>query len=699
MPSDLSPFFNPRGVAILGASTSPAKLSYGILRNLTQYGYAGHIAPVNPKADEILGVKCYPSLASVPDPIDLAVIVLPAEMTLKAVDECGQRGIQAAVIISGGFKEIGPQGAVLEEQVAEIARQYSMRLIGPNCVGVLDMTSGLNVTFIQGRPARGGIGFVSQSGAVAGGVVDTIRDKEIGFSNFSSLGNELDVTETDMIVYLRSEPYTRVIAAYIEMIRDGRRFIEVARQTTPQMPIVMLKAGRTQDGARAVSSHTGSLAGTQAAYQAAFVQSGVIEVETISELLEIAQAFETQPLPAGKRVALVTNGGGPAALVSDSLASQGLTLANLSDSTRQTCRQALHPAAQVDNPIDMLGGARPDEFNLAISTLLEDDGVDAVIAILVPQALVNPAEVAEAVVGSSKGSLKPVLTCFMGDWSVKTARQILHQNGIPMYTTPESLGKVLGALVRYADWRKRPQESMSILRNIDKNSASLLLQDAAGQPAMGEVLTRPLLNAYGIKVVPGGEARSLAEARQVAKQAGYPVAMKIMSADILHKSDAGGITLNIQNDNQLENAYHELMQRVQLARPDAHLEGVLVEAMAPRGQEVIIGMRRDPTFGPLMMFGLGGIAVELFGDVAFRVAPLTRQDAMDMIQATRAGKLLSGFRGKPVVLLDGIIDAMLRLSQLALDFNVIEEIEVNPLLVLPSGDTLALDGRVIFAHH
>ena len=347
----------------------------------------------------------------------------------------------------------------------------------------------------------------------------------------------------------------------------------------------------------------------------------------------------------------------------------------------------------------MLGGARPDEFHLAIKAVLADDGVDAVIAILVPQALVNPAEVAEAVVASSEGSQKPVLACFMGDWSVKTARQILHQHGIPMYTTPESLGKVLGALARYADWRKRRLEKRLFLENVDKKSARLLLQAAAGQPAMGEVLTRPLLSTYGIKVVAGGEARSLTEALQAARRAGYPVAMKIMSADILHKSDAGGIALNLQNDGQLESAYQELMQRVHLARPDARLEGVLVEAMAPQGEEVIIGMRRDPTFGALMMFGLGGIAVELFGDVAFRVAPLTRQDALEMIHGTHAGKLLSGFRGKPAVALEGIIDALLRLSQLALDFDEIEEIEINPLRVLPSGETLALDGRVILAQH
>lgn len=690
----LKPFFAPRGVAILGASASPNKLSFGILRNMTLYGFTGQIAPVNPRADEILGLKCYADIASVPDPLDLAVIVLPAAVIPEALEACGKRGVRAVTIISGGFKEVGAEGADLEKQILAIAARYQMRLVGPNCVGTLDLYSGLNTTFIQGVPERGGIGFVSQSGAVAGGVVDYIRNKQIGFSNFASLGNEADVTETDMIEYLSQDANTRVLAIYVEMIRDGQRFIRIARQVTPHKPIVLLKAGRTSAGARAVSSHTGSLAGSHAAYQAAFLQSGVIEVDSVTDLFDISTAFDRQPLPSGNRVAMITNAGGPAALLSDSLAANGLQIADLEEATRAALRQRLNPAAQVSNPIDMLGGAEPPEYEFALQQALKDANVDAVVVILVPQALVNPVEVAEKICQVSAGSPKPVLACFMGEWSVEKARQVLHNHGVPMYVFPEIPGRVLGAMLRYARWRAQVQEQPIVPAGVDRSVAEDILSQAAGQAALGEALTRPLLSAYGVPVIAGEVARSADQAAQIADRIGYPVAMKIVSPDILHKSDVGGIRLNLNNSAEVASAYTEIMSSLAARLPQAVLEGVLVERMAARGQEVIVGMRRDPNFGPLVMFGLGGIYVELFGDVAFRVAPLTRQDAMDMIHQTRAGKLLGGFRGELPADLDAVVDTILRLSQIALDFEQIEEIEINPLRVFPHG-ALALDGRVI----
>jgi len=696
MQSDLLPFFRPRGVAVIGASASPNKLSYGILRNLTLYGFEGQVAPVNPKADRILGLKCFPDLTSVPDPLDLAVVVLPAPAIPAVLEECGQRGLKAVTIISGGFKEVGESGATLEQACLAIARRFCMRLIGPNCVGTLDLYSGLDTTFINGVPDRGGIGFVSQSGAVGGGVVDQIRGKKIGFSAFASLGNEADVTESDVIEYLGQDEHTRVIAVYVEMIRDGQRFIEVVRRVTPHKPVILLKAGRTSAGARAVSSHTGSLAGSHAAYQAAFIQSGVIEVDSVAELFDAAVALDFQPLPGGPRTVLLTNAGGPAALASDSLAVNGLVMADLSPETMQTLRQHLNPAAQVGNPVDMLGGAEPTEYALALRSVLADPNVDMAIPILVPQALVDPVEVARQVSLAARDSGKPVVACLMGEASVGGARQVLHENHVPMYAYPESTGKVLGVLWRTSQWRNQPDEPTAVLADIDRGEAQRSLDRVRAEKILGEASTRPLLQAYGIPLVAGGFAGSASQAADIAARVGFPVAMKIASPDVLHKSEAGGIRLNLVDAQMVEIEFSRLMDEVAARLPSARLEGVLVEAMAPRGQEVIVGIRRDPNFGPLMMFGLGGVYVELFNDVAFRVAPLKRSDALAMIHQTRAGRLLTGFRGQVEADLEAVVATILRLSQLALDFPEIDEVEINPLLVLPKGEgALSLDCRAI----
>jgi len=696
MHHSLDPFFSPRGVAIIGASAAPNKLSFGILKNLSEQGYSGQIAPVNPKEDQILGYKSYPDISSVPDPVDLAVIVLPVGMIPKVLEDCGKRGLKAVVIISGGFKEIGPEGAAIEAGLVVTARKYNMRLIGPNCVGTADIYTGLNTTFIQGTPIQGSIGFVSQSGAVAGGVVETIRDKFVGFSLFATLGNEADVSETDMIEYLAHDSRTKVIASYVEAIQNGPRFIQVAREVSRHKPIVMLKAGRTSAGARAVSSHTGSLAGSHTAYQAAFDQAGVIEVDSLTDLFDISMGFANQPLPEGPRAAIITNGGGPAALVSDALAMNGLQMADLSAETQTALRPHLNPSAQIANPIDMLGAADAAEYTIALKTILADPNVDIAIPILVPQALVNTDAVAQAIVDQAKGQSKPVVAVFVGEWSTKKAREILHSNGIPMYTHPETPGRVLSAMLKYSRWKGKPTSSEAEFSNLDRNKVASILSAAEGQSSLGEGLTRPLLAAYGMPVVAGEMAKSVDEAVAAAQKIGFPVVMKIVSPEILHKSDVGGIRLNLSNEDMLNAAYTGMMKEVGSKLPNARLEGVLVEAMAPKGQEVIVGMRRDSTFGPLMMFGLGGIYVELFGDVAFGVAPLTHDEALEMVQKTRAGRLLTGFRGMIKADVEAVVETILRLSKLALDFPQIMEVEINPLLVLPEGKgVLALDGRVI----
>ncbi len=696
MKDELKPFFNAEGVAIIGASSKPNKLSYGILKNLTLYGFQGAIYPVNPSADEILGLRCYPDILSVPDPLELAVIVLPAGAVLASVKECVARGVKAITLISGGFKEMGTAGESLEQEVVSIIEQAGIRMIGPNCVGTMSLYSGLNTTFIDGVPETGGIGFLSQSGAVLGGIVDLVKDKGYGFAHFSSLGNEADVTETDMIDYLGSDIHTKVVAAYVEQIRDGKRFIKIASKVSRSKPIVLLKAGKTSAGARAVSSHTGSLAGSHSAYRAAFKQSGVIEVQSLNELFDVSQAFALQHLPRGNRVAIVTNSGGPAALASDSLALNGLRMANLSDSTKVQLHQILNPSAQVQNPIDMLGGAEPDEYENAMRMVAKDPGVDIITVILVPQSLVDPVAVAEKVIQVAAETKKTVIACFIGDPRVAEPRRVLHANGVPMLVYPESIGNVLAALKQYADWLAISKDEVTELKHIDKDKANSILQSATIQENMSEALTRPLLSSYGISIIRGEEAHSVDDALHIAERISYPIALKANVKGLLHKSDVGGIVLNLKNPQDIEKGFNEIVENIGKNLPGSQLDSILVEQMAPMGKEMIVGMRRDAGFGAVMVFGLGGIFVELINDVSFRIAPLTRIDALTMIEETKANRLLQGFRGDPKADVESIVETLLRLSQLACDFPQIEEIEINPLLVLPEGKgSLALDGRVI----
>jgi acetyl coenzyme A synthetase (ADP forming)-like protein len=696
MAKQIDYFFNPGGVALIGASANPGKLSHGVLQNMTQFGYKGAVYPVNPRGGEILGLKCYPDISEVPDPVELGVIMLPAPIVKPTLEACGMRGLKAVTIISGGFKEVGQEGADLERECVEVAHTFGMRLIGPNCVGTIDLYSGLNTTFIRGMPARGHIGFISQSGAVCGAVVDHVRDKGIGFSHFVSMGNEADINETDLIEYLVADERVHVIAAYLEAIENGQLFIDRAREVSRKKPVVVLKAGRSDAGTRAVSSHTGSLAGSYAAYQAAFKQAGVIEAQTMQELFDIALAFSNQDIPEGNRAAIITNAGGPAALASDSLASYGINLADLNEKTRQGLRERLNPAAQVDNPVDMLGGATPEEYAAALSAVSQDENVDILLPINVPTALLNPVDIARSFAEASRSTDKTVLSCLVGDASIGEARSLLHANGVPMYTFPEQLGVVLGAMLEYRAKCSLQSESYGMAEDIDFKAARLVMEGFGDHRYLGEAAVRPLLESFQIPVIPAQLATSAQQAAARASELGFPVVMKVASAEILHKSDAGAIRLGIKDEQEAIHAYDEIINSARKHNPAAVIDGVLVEKMAPRGQEVIVGMRHDPQFGPLMMFGLGGVYVELFKDIAFRVAPLSRRDALEMIQETHAGRLLQGLRGAEPADVQAVADCIIRLGQLSLTFPQIEEIEINPLLVLGvNKGVIALDARAI----
>lgn len=696
MASSLSPFFNAAGVAILGASSNPKKLSYGILENMLKYGYTGKVYPVNPNAQEILGQKCYPDIASVPDPVELAVIVLPVTMILETLEACGKRGVKAVVIITGGFREVGADGAELERKSLEIVRRYGMRAVGPNCVGTMDCRTGLNSTFIRGMPVPGPIAFVSQSGAVAGGVVDLIIESQIGFSHFASLGNEMDVSEADMIEYFGDDPNVKVIAVYLEGVQNGPRFIEMARKVSRKKPIVMLKAGKNDAGAKAVSSHTGSLAGSYSAYQAAFEQSGVLEVQSLDELFNVAWSLGTQPLPRGRRVAIATNAGGGAALAADALALNGFELAEISAENQAALREKLNPSAQVGNPIDMLGAASPDEYHLALKHMIADDGVDILYPIYVPQALVNPGDIAQAWADAAKTTDKTFLSSLIGMRSTKEAEALLNTAGVPVFRYPHQGGEVLAAMQKYSGIRSSLSDEL--IRSDGKSVAASkeLLGSFGGLKALGEHETRQLLDLYQIPNVPGRLASTADEAAQIADEIGFPVVLKIVAEGILHKSDVGGIVLNLAHEADLRAAFEDLIEKISRSNPEAQIRGAMVEKMAPKGLELIVGMKQDPTFGPMILFGSGGVMVELLKDVATRIAPLSERDIDAMIESTLAGKLLAGYRGSRRADIGALKEVIRKLSVLAQDHPEIAEIEINPLIVYPEGEgALAIDSRAI----
>ena len=536
----LSCFYKPHSVAIIGASSNPNKLSHGIIRNLAQGSFSGDIFPINPGSNEILGIKAYPSIENVPKNVELAVIVLPANMIPDVLISCGEKGIKAAIIISGGFKEIGHSGAMLEEQCAAIGKRYSMRLIGPNCVGTLDLYSGLNTTFIKGIPEKGHIGFVSQSGAVCGAVVDYVQDLGIGFSSMASLGNEIDVDETDIIEYLWKEENTRVICAYIESIRNGKRFIDIASKVTREKPIVLLKAGRSGAGAQAVSSHTGSIAGSYDAYLAAFKQCGITVVNTLQELIDISLGFSLQPLPGGKNTVIITNSGGPAALAADNLQANNLELAVLQPVVQQELTKVLPSNSQVMNPIDMLGGADQQEYSAAIQRIMAEQEIHNAIIILTPQALVNPLKIAETIFLSTNNRGKTIMSCFVGGKSIPDARRFLHKNYIPMYIFPDQPGNVLGAMLQYQSRLENNQihDEKEIERDLP--CAEKIIQNLRATKIIGESDTRPLLEAYHIPVIPGGTARSAQQSLVIAEQIGFPVVMKIVCKGCISQIRNGG---------------------------------------------------------------------------------------------------------------------------------------------------------------
>ncbi|MFP4322450.1 MAG: acetate--CoA ligase alpha subunit [Anaerolineales bacterium] len=694
----LDAFFKPNAVAIIGASRDPGKLGYSVLSNLVESGYDGGIYPLNPKADSILGYRAYPALSDLPETPELAVIVIPYQYVPAAVTECGEAGIPAVIVISAGFREVGREGLERELEVQAIAKHYNMRLIGPNCLGVIDTHRPMNATFAAGTPHSGPIAFMSQSGALGTAILDlSLAGKRLGLGKFVSLGNKADVAEEDLLRYLAEDDDTRVILSYTEGLQNGQEFMDIARQVTRKKPVIVVKSGVTQSGQKAVSSHTGSLAGAEQAYQAGFFQSGVLRAETMTEMFDYALAFAYQPLLAGDRIAIITNAGGPGILATDALEKAGMELAQLETETKQKLEQFLPSAASAANPVDVLGDAKNDRYEYALDIVAQDPNVDGLLVILTPQAMTEIEMTAHAVGVLSQKIDKPILCSFMGEYRINPAVDILAEYGVPNYDFPERAASAYAAMRDYRDGRDNPDPDIPHY-DVDKQAVADLIARvrAEGRVSMGDAECREVLDAYGIRRPRAELAPTANAATELANDIGYPVVLKIASPDILHKTDVGGVKVGLDNAGDVRDAFELITYRAARYLPDAKVWGCLVQEMVPKGLELLIGMSRDPQFGALVTFGLGGIYVEALRDVSFRVAPFGRQDAADMLEEIRARTLLDGVRGEPPADKPMIIDTLLRINQLVTDFPEIVELDINPLVVYEEGHgAVALDMRLI----
>ena len=695
-------FFEPRSVAIIGASSDPSKLSYAIVDNMTRYGYPGHVYPINPKGGLILGLQAYASVLDVPDEIDLAVMVIPAPRVAAAMEQCGEKGIQGVVVITAGFREVGGDGMKMERALIDIAKKYSMRMIGPNCIGIIDTVIPLNTSFTAGMPGRGNIAFMTQSGALAQAVLDWAEGQAIGFSRFVSIGNKADANENDFIEAWGDDPESKVILAYLEDIRDGAEFMARAKRVAREKhtPIIAIKSGTTDAGTRAISSHTGSLAGSERAYDTAFKQSGVVRANSIESLFNYSIAFAYQPLLRGNRVVVVTNAGGMGVMATDALERAGLKMARLAPETINALMRDAPEIASALNPIDVRGDAFEDRYEIALRHALADPNVDAAIAILIPQELTpvkKSARVIAQVATEFAAQEKTMIAVFMGEERSREGVKILLESGVPNYAFPERAAEALGAMWQYRQWLdKSPEEPPRFEIDRAKIRATIDAVRADRRTALVEAEARAIAQAIGLTVPQTQLAKNTDEAIAVAQRIGYPVVFKIASPDILHKSDIGGVKVSIANDADARDAFDLIAYRAHRFMPDAQIWGVTVQQMIPAGKEIIIGMSRDPQFGPLLAFGLGGIYVEVLKDVTFRIAPITARDADEMMSEIRGAPLLRGVRGEAPSDLHAVRDALLRVSQLVSEFPEIVELDVNPLVVHARG-AVAIDVRMVVA--
>ena len=675
--------FAPKTVAVIGASAAPGKVGHTVVANMLEAGYKGTLIPVNPKADEILGLPVTKKIEDLPEGLDMAVIVVPVAAVVPSMEALAKRKVRSAVIITAGFKEVGKEGYALEQRLIELCTEHEIAMVGPNCLGLISTHDNNNASFAAGYPEKGSIAFFSQSGALCTAILDWALGENVGFSKFVSLGNKAVINEGNMLEYLRTDPNTSVILGYIENVEHGADFIEQAAKVTQEKPVIMIKSGTTTAGAKAASSHTGAIAGSDQAYTAAFRKTGVIRANDMATLFDLAQAFSTQPLPEGPGLCIVTNSGGPGILAADATEKSSLNMARLSNSTIDRMKEFLPPYASLYNPVDLIGDAPAERYRKTLEVVIDDPQVHSILVLLTPTASAEIVETAEAIIEVSKKTKKPIFVNYMGGMRTRPGQKMLTDAGIPCSIYPEPLIKSIETMYNYYLWRQTPaQEYPEVRRNRQK--ARLVINEARSKGAteVVEFQAQEVLRAYNLPTPNTGLARSSDEAVAAADKIGYPVVLKIASPQISHKSDVGGVKVNLADAEAVRNAFFDITARAQRMRPEAYIAGCLVQEMAPKGcKEIIIGFKRDDQFGPLLMFGLGGIYVEILKDIAFRLAPLGRDDAKGIIREIKSYMLLKGVRGEQPVNFQAIEDILITMSELALDFPEIVEAEFNPVLV------------------
>jgi acetyl coenzyme A synthetase (ADP forming)-like protein len=703
--ASLRPFFRPRSVAVVGASRDPSSIGYRLLDALVTNHFQGPVYPVNPKASVIGGIRAYPTVRDLPEPVDLAVIAVPREAVPTVVDDCAARGVRAIVVITAGFAEVGDEGRALQQQLADKVRGYGMRMVGPNCMGLLntDPNVQLNATFAPVFPPQGRVALSSQSGALGLAILELTRRRRLGLSTFVSVGNKADVSTNDLLQYWEEDEATGVILLYLESFGNPRRFARIARRVSRSKPIVAMKAGRTPAGKRAAGSHTAALASNDVAVDALFRQTGVIRAETLEEMFDIAATLGSQPLPRGRRVAVITNAGGPGILCVDACEAGGLVLPELANGTTARLRAILPPTASVANPVDMIASAGPDHYRRTVETILTADEVDSLIVIYLPLDKTTTGPVLDAIregitAGRAAGGAgKPVLACVMTEDGINVPLELASEK-IPSYAFPESAARVLGKVASYAEWRSRPLGMIPDFDDLHPAKARELCRKALHERGAGWLTTeetRAILTTMGLPVAPGGLAHTADEAEQLAQALGFPVAVKLASHRLVHKTEIGGVHLNLVNEAAVRQAYDKIRDRLLKENNLAAMEGVLVQPMFSVGVEVMAGVTQDPLFGPLIAFGLGGIHVEILGDVQFRVTPLTDRDAEEIVREIRGYRLLEGYRGHSPADVAAIQDVLLRVSRLVEEIPEIKELDLNPIFALPPGEGCRIvDARI-----
>ena len=700
---ELQALFQPDSIAVIGASKNQTKIGYTIMANIKDSGYGGQVYPINPREEEILGYRCYPSLMELGKTVDVAVISVPADSSLNVARDCGAAGVKFLVVVSSGFKEIGQVGLRREKELLQICTQYQMRLVGPNVVGIIDTGTPLNASFAPAFPRKGKIAFISQSGAMLLSIIDWSRSMGLGFSRFVSMGNKADLNEVDFIWSAAIDPNTKVILCYIEDVADGKRFLAVVQAASKLKPVIILKSGTSTAGARAAASHTGALAGSNLAYETAFRQSGVIRAESMSDLFDLAISFVNQPIPAGDQVSIVTNSGGPGIMATDSVERNGLRMARFQKETIAKLRESLPAEANIYNPVDVLGDARTERYSIALEAVLADESTDSAIVLLSPAAVTEPVKTAEVIVKlQHRFHKKPVFAVYMGGEWLAEGYRILTAAGIPCFTFPEPALKSISGMVRFSALQRKLKREQKLPRivEVDHQAVKSTFYDVFRDRRLvllGNEATK-VAAAYGIPVAQVYLAKTPDEAVALAETVGYPVVLKVASPKIIHKTDLGGVKIALENAAAVREAYLDIMESVRRLLPAATIYGVEVQKMMPKGNELIIGMSRDLQFGPLIAFGLGGIYVNLLKDVSFRLAVgLTLEEIEEMIAETKAYSLIRGYRGSKPSHIGALVHILAQVANLALDFPEITEIDLNPVIAYPDS-ALALDVKITVSY-